>query len=104
MLVAVIFSMIAGTFVSCIPPIPGASPAHKAAQPVVLEWDSETGTGCAGYKVYVGKASHTYNTNIDVGLSTTCSLPNLTTGTTYFFAVTAYSANRAESGYSNEIS
>ncbi len=97
--------LVAGTLGSCIPPIDGASiPTDRATLPIVLEWDPDTGTGCEGYKVYVGKASGMYETGTDVGLATTFSLSNLTTGATYFFAVTAYSADGTESGFSNEIS
>jgi hypothetical protein len=102
----VILVLLACILVSCMPPVTGyyPMPYPKTPTPVVLEWDPDSGTGLAGYKLYVGKVSQTYETSYDAGLSTTYSLPNLTAGTTYFFVVTAYSTDGTESGFSNEIS
>ncbi len=56
-----------------------------------------------GYKVYYGTASRTYGPPIDVGNVTTCMVPGLTQGVTYYFAVTAYDPSYNESGYSDEV-
>ncbi len=74
----------------------------RAAQ-VTLAWDPNSETDLAGYKMHYGTASGTYASTIDVGNTTTCTVPDLTTGTTYFFAVTAYTTSNTESGYSNEV-
>ena len=74
-----------------------------AAQ-VTLAWDAETGSSVVGYKVYYGTASRSYQFNIDVGNNTTSAVSNLQTGTTYYFAVTAYNTTGEESGYSAEVS
>jgi hypothetical protein len=75
-----------------------ASPAH-----VTLEWDPNTESDLAGYKMYVGSASGVYGAPIDVGLATTYTVTNLQSGHTYYFAVSAYNSARLESGKSNEV-
>jgi PKD repeat protein len=68
-----------------------------------LAWNASASSGVTGYKVHYGTASRSYSTHLDVGNKLTSSVPNLTAGTTYYFAVTAYNA-AGESGYSNEAS
>lgn len=58
----------------------------------------------AGYKVYYGTASRNYSQSANVGNVTTYTIPNLTDGTTYYFATTAINSAGVESGYSNEVS
>ena len=77
--------------------------AAQAAQ-VTLAWNANTETNISGYKVYYGTASRDYDWSIDAGRVTTYTVPNLTNGVTYFFAVTAYNASRVESTYSGEVS
>jgi len=79
------------------------SPGLYAAQ-VTLAWNAETDPSVVGYRVYYGTASGSYQTNNDVGNNTTSTVSNLQTGTTYYFAVTAYNSTGVESGYSNEVS
>ena len=74
-----------------------------AAQ-VTLAWDPETDPNLAGYKLYYGTQSRNYSFFVDVGNSTSYLLSNLSGGTTYYTAVTAYDKTGAESGYSNEVS
>ena len=74
-----------------------------AAQ-VTLAWDPENDPDLAGYKVYYGTQSRSYSFYVDVGNSTTYLLNNLSGGTTYYIAVTAYETAGEESGYSNEVS
>ena len=78
-------------------------PGSYAAQ-VTVAWDPETDPNVAGYKVYYGTASRSYQYNNDAGKNTTSTVSNLQTGTTYYFAVTAYNATDIESGYSAEVS
>ncbi len=78
-------------------------PGLYAAQ-VTLAWDPETDPSVAGYKVYYGTASRSYQYNNDAGKNTTSTVSNLPTGTTYYFSVTAYDTTGIESGYSNEVS
>lgn len=64
-------------------------------------------TDLAGYKIYVGETSRTYDETIDIGLPTedvydydgSAREPG-----PYFFAMTAYDADGNESALSNEVS
>ena len=84
--------------------------AHTAqAAQAALSWTAPTtntdGTaisGLKGYKVYTGTASGSYSQNVDVGNVTSYTNSNLTDGTTYYFAVTAYDSTGNASGYSNQ--
>jgi fibronectin type 3 domain-containing protein len=76
---------------------------------MTLVWDAPTtATGLSGYKLYYGTASRTYNQpaggGISTGSTTAYTLNNLTSGQTYFVAVTAVDAEGRESAYSNEVS
>jgi len=83
------------------------------AEPVTLEWDPNSETNLAGYKIYykVGSSGEPYNgigaaegdSPVDVGNVTTYILHGLTDGLTYF-VVTAYDTEDHESDYSNEVS
>ncbi len=79
------------------------SVASWAAQ-LTLAWDPSPDGTVVGYYVYYGTSSRNYPNRVDVGNATSRTVQNLTAGQTYFFAVTAYNAARAESGYSNEVS
>ena len=61
------------------------------------------GNDLAGYKLYRGSASRTYDTFVDIPdpLTTTYIFDTLPPGR-YYFAVSAYDTNGLESGYSNE--
>jgi hypothetical protein len=84
----------------------GASVFHPSARAgaasVTLGWDAATGV--SGYKLHRGTASGSYTTSVDVGNVTSYTLSDLTSGTTHYFAVTAYDSSQEESGYSNEVS
>lgn len=71
---------------------------------ITLAWNPSPANNIAGYRLYLGLSSGTYATSLDVGATTNATLSNLTPGTTYFFAVTAYDTNRLESPFSGEIS
>ncbi len=76
----------------------------SAGGAAVLAWDANNEADLAGYRVYVGLASGAYSTSIDVGTVTSYTLTGLATGTTYYFAVTAYDTSGNESAPSNEVS
>ncbi len=85
------------------------SPA-LAAQ-VQLAWDAPTTnadntplTDLAGYKIYYGQASGSYDDVIDVGNVTSFVVSGLVEGKTYYFAATAYDFSGNESDFSNEVS
>jgi len=60
-------------------------------------------TDLAGYKVYSGVSSRNYSQNTDVGNVTSYTATNLSGGTTYYFAVTAYDTSGNQSSFSNEL-
>ena len=87
----------------------------------ILTWDYPTTntdgsalTDLGGFKVYYGTSSGSYSTTIDVAFATcitaspcsisTYTVANLSNGTTYYFAATAYDTFYNESAYSNEVS
>ncbi len=84
----------------------GASAFHPSAKAeaasVTLGWDAAAGV--SGYKLHRGTASGSYTTSVNVGNQTSYTLSDLTSGTTYYFAVTAYDSSQEESSYSNEVS
>lgn len=73
------------------------------AEQVSLAWDANTEPDLGGYKLYYGSATQAYSNVINMGKNTQVTVNNLSQGVTYFFAVTAYSMQGAESEYSNEI-
>lgn len=77
--------------------IAGMAFAGQAA----LSWNSTS--GASGYKLYYGTVSNQYSQTIDVGNVTSYILPNLTDGTTYYFAIAAYNGS-TESSLSPQVS
>ena len=73
-------------------------------QSVELAWNPSRGSTIAGYRLYYGGASQTYTNTVDAGNATSVTVSNLTAGSTYFFAVTAYDLIGLESEFSQEIS
>ena len=58
----------------------------------------------AGYKIYYGTESNTYEASIDAGNATQYLIADLKPGTIYYFAAKAYDANGTESDFSEELS
>jgi hypothetical protein len=83
------------------------------ASTVVLQWDPNTDTDLAGYKVYYQADSSTqpfHGTGatqgpspIDVHNQTTATISGLDPAHPYYFAVTAYNTSGVESVYSNIV-
>jgi uncharacterized repeat protein (TIGR02543 family) len=71
---------------------------------IKLAWDANGEADLAGYKVYHGTSSGSYGTPTNVGKVTSYTLTGLTTGQTYYIAVTAYDSSSNESDLSDEIS
>jgi hypothetical protein len=76
----------------------------QARSSVTLAWDPSTGTGIAGYRLYWGYASRTYTNALDAGNVTQATASGIIAGIPCYFAVTAYTTNGLESGFSSEIS
>ncbi len=73
-----------------------------------LQWDEVLFPTLSGYRVYFGTASGIYQQAPGAGINvagnvTTLTVTGLSTGTRYFFAVTAYDASNNESSKSNEV-
>jgi PKD repeat protein len=69
-----------------------------------LAWDPSPDPTVVGYVIYVGQSSGVYSTTVDVGPATQYAFTNLPSGSTNYFAVTAYDGAGAQSIYSNEVS
>jgi len=80
-----------------------SAPTAHTAQ-VTFAWDPNPEPDIAGYKMYYGTASRDYDWYVDVGKVTTFTLPDLSDGVTYYFAVIAYDTSNLESAYSDEVS
>lgn len=79
------------------------SSAHAAASSIILAWNPSV-SDVTGYKVHYGTASGDYTKVVDVGNQTTAAISKLSSGSTYYFAVTAYNSIGLESLPSAEIS
>jgi hypothetical protein len=72
---------------------------------ITLSWNANSESDLAGYKLYYGRATGTYDSAgspIDVGLATSKPLQITDTGD-WFFAVTAYDDADNESEFSAEV-
>jgi hypothetical protein len=86
------------------PDAPTPPPSPNSA---VLSWIANKESDLAGYRIYVGTASGTYNfpgSPFTVGKVTTYTVTDLQQKTTYFFAISAYDIAGNESPLSNEAS
>lgn len=82
-------------------------PAVASAADVTVAWDpSPSASEYPGlkYKVYFGTASRSYGQPLDAGQLLQLKVTDLTPGTTYYLAATAYTDDGNESVYSEEIS
>lgn len=71
---------------------------------VLVLWQPNSEPDLAGYRIYYGLRSGDYLHVIDVGNNTSWLINDLTSGNTYFFAVTAYDKSGNESDFSEEVS
>lgn len=72
--------------------------------PPTTNTDGSPLTDLDGYYVYYGTTSGSYDQKVDVGNITEYKVTGLTSGTRYYFAVTAYNTAGRESSYSAEKS
>ena len=77
--------------------------SNAYAGQVTLAWDPVSAPSLSGYRLHYGQKSGSYSSQLDAGTQTTYTVPGLTDGQTYYFAVTAYDADE-ESAFSNEVS
>ncbi len=74
------------------------------AEEISLAWDADSDPGVAGYRIYRGRTSGSYDWSIDAGPATQHTVGQFNPGILYFFVVTAYAPDGNESDPSNEIS
>jgi Fibronectin type III domain len=97
------------------PPAPGSAPTPPPASPpptpaptppavgsATLQWSASSDPRVTGYRVHWGTASRTYQQTLGAGTGTSYLVANLAPGKKYYFAVTAYDGNGAESAFSAE--
>ncbi|HZC80870.1 MAG TPA: fibronectin type III domain-containing protein, partial [Nitrospiraceae bacterium] len=85
-------------FVACVlTALCSLAPALSSAAQVTLAWDANTEPDLAGYKLYYGFSSGSYQFSVDVGNRTTYTLTGLLDGRIYYFAATAYNVSLSES-------
>jgi hypothetical protein len=77
---------------------------YSPAQTLSLTWDASPDTTVAGYRVYYGTESGVYPSQVDAGTNTSTIITGLAERGTYYFVVTAYTADGLESLPSNEVS
>jgi hypothetical protein len=91
------------------PPTPPAPPSNLAANPagkrkINLNWTQSTSSGITQNKVYRSTTSGgPYTLRATLAATTTYQDTGLTSGTTYYYVVTAVNGN-GESGFSNQAS
>ena len=70
---------------------------------VQFEWELNTKNDLAGYKIYYGNSTGSYDSSVDVGNQTRYTISGLVSDETYYFASTAYDYSGNESPYSEEL-
>jgi len=85
--------------------IPESASADAFAGPssMTLVWDRSPDADVVGYRVYLGSSSRRYTNSIYVGNVTANSFSGLTSGVSYYMAVTALDSSGLESDYSAEL-
>ena len=86
---------------------PSTPPPSPSTGDVTLTWRANGEPDLAGYKIYVGTASGTYNapgSPFVAGKVVSYTVSNLPKGQTYFFAMSAYDTAGNESPLSAEVS
>jgi len=89
------------------PPSTPPPPPSPSTGSLTLTWTANGEPDLAGYKIYVGTASGTYNfpaSPLVIGKVTSYTVANLPNGQTYFIAMSAYDSAGNESPLSAEVS
>lgn len=84
-----------------VPEAPVLNTATGGVTLAILQWTAST--WATGYKIYYGTTSGQYGTPVEAGNVTQYTVPGLTTGATYYFAVSAVNS-AGESTKSDELS
>jgi chitodextrinase len=84
-----------------------ASATTLGPNTATLAWDAVTHLNLSGYRIYYGTAPGIYLQPVGSGMSagsvTSFTVTGLTSGTRYYFAVTAFDTSNNESAFSNEV-
>jgi len=83
---------------------PTKSPVIQDSSGVKVSWDANIEADLAGYKIYYGKDSGSYQSQVSVGNIISYQLSGFEAGKKYYFAVTALDSSGNESGFSDEVS
>jgi fibronectin type 3 domain-containing protein len=83
----------------------GSTPAATATASAQFQWDPNTETDLAGYKIYKATSSGQYGAPIATlpASSTSYEADGLQKGSTYFFVVTAFDNSGNEGPLSDEL-
>jgi len=92
-----------GTYCIYATALTNQPPITNTYASVTLAWDASPDASVTGYRIYYGPVSGGYTNSINVGPPLTMTMTNLTRGSTYFFAATAYDGSGLESAFSNEV-
>jgi len=87
----------------------GGGEGVDAPAAATLAWDAVQATALSGYRIYYGTSPGLYFQSRGNGLTissnvTTHMVTGLRSGTTYYFAATAFDTSGNESAYSAEVS
>jgi hypothetical protein len=87
----------------------GSGEGVDAPAAATLAWDAVQATALSGYRIYYGTSPGLYFQSRGNGLTissnvTTHIVTGLSSGTTYYFAATAFDTSGNESAYSAEVS
>ena len=89
------------------PAAPSANPpASQPATSVTLDWNANTDSDLAGYRIYRATSSGAYGPPIAIAAASATSyvVSGLQPGVTYFFVITAFDTAGNESARSAEVS
>lgn len=83
----------------------GSTPAATATSSALFEWDANTETDLAGYKIYKGTSSGQFGAPIATlpSSATSYEATGLQKAAAYFFVVTAFDTSGNEGPHSNEL-
>ena len=70
---------------------------------VLVAWNPNPEPDIAGYKIHYGTTSGIYDVVLDVGNVTNTIIENMSAGTTFYFAASAYNTSSLESDLSDEV-
>lgn len=91
--------------VPATPPSPptGLRSIEQGPDYVVLAWDPNPEADIAGYKIHYKEGEVSIYSELDVGNQTSYVFNGLSSGTTYYFSLTAYDVDAEESNPSEEM-